>query len=182
MSKKLPERISIFDVRRGLTDGDIVLTTVNDMVVAKIGEHWFAFGGDECEGITESVYIDTTPFYQTVDDIWSALNDAPINGETEEDAADCLYAKSFLEKAFRERDTTYDGKMMQYPMEEQIANCYSYLNWTASHKDPFDMTEEELAAAEKELQECVPGFSWVAHTGYSQMVPQDNETGYLILW
>ena len=179
----LPERISIYAVRRGLTDGVIKLGIVDDevpTVVAEIGEHWFYFGGHECEGVTTSIHIDTTPFEDDVQAIHEALNAEPINGMTEDESTECLYYRAVLNERFREADAPFKGKEKSYPIEDQIDACYAYLNWT-DRKDPHDMTEDELAAAEKELAECEPGIAWVAHAGYAQAVPQDKRNGFLIL-
>lgn len=175
----IPERISIDMIRRGLTDGDIILCEEEGCVVAKIGAHWFYFG--EEDGITASAHIDTTPFEEDVEMIHAAINAEPINGPTEDESPECLYYKAVLEERFRERDAQFVGRVEQYPIEDQIANCYRYLNWTDTHKNPYEMTEEELLEAEKELAECEPGIAWVAHAGYAQMVPQDKSNGRLIL-
>ena len=49
------------------------------------------------------------------------------------------------------------------------------------NKNPYDMTEDELLEAQKELDQCEPGIAWVAHAGYAQAVPQDKSNGCLIL-
>lgn len=177
---KLPERISIDDVRRGLTDGDIVLVEREGCVVAQIGEHWFYFGGNECEGVTASMHIDTTYFEDDVQDIYEALNAYPINGLTDDQSTECLYYKAFLEESFAKRDALFKGKEVAYPIEDQIEACYDYLNWT-DRKDPHEMTEDELLAAEQELADCEPGFSWVKRAGYIQAIPQDKRSGSVIL-
>lgn len=186
--KAIPERISKDIIRRGLTDGDIEITKDPDGsgLAAMIGEHWFVFDEDAADdgpdgAITASAHIDTTPFEEDVEAIWEAINAEPINGPTEDTATECLYYKALLQDRFRVRDNGFKGHEVQYPIEEQIDACYRYLNWTDSHKDPFEMTEDELIAAEKELAECFPGIAWVAHAGYVQTVPQDKQTGQLIL-
>lgn len=179
-AEKIPERISKDMVRRGLADGDIEITMVENEIVAKIGPNWFYFGAQD-EDITAGVHIDTTPFEDDVEAIWEAINDEPINGTTEDEAAECLFYKAFLAERFLERDAAFEGRKVEYPIEEQIANCFKYLNWENTHKNPFEMSKDELLEAKKELSECEPGIAWVAHAGYLQAVPQDKQTGFLIL-
>lgn len=164
-----------------MTDGDIVLGTADDTVVAEIGEKWFYFGGEECEGVTASMHIDTTYFEADVEDIHAALNSFPNNGLSEDESTMCLYCRDYLKQRFAERDALFAGKEVEYPIEDQIDACYAYLNWTYTHKSPYDMTEAELLEAQKELDQCEPGIAWVAHAGYAQAVPQDKSNGCLIL-
>ena len=176
----IPERISKEMIRRGLTDEDIKLVEYDGEVVAEIGEHWFHFGAVNGDlGI--DVHSDTTPFDDDVEAIWEAINADPINGPTEEESTECLYYKAYLQERFRDRDAEYAGREIHYSMEEQIDACYRYLNWTDSHKNPYEMTEDELLSAEIELENCVPGIAWVDHAGYTTTVPQDKSNGYLIL-
>ena len=120
------------------------------------------------------IHLDSSMFEDDVEAVWEAINADPVRKYAEN-------IKAFLSERFLERDAMFAGKEVEYPIEEQIANCYKYLNWTDSHKNPFDMTEEDLRAAETELAECYPGITWVAHAGYRQMVPQEKEHGKLIL-
>lgn len=178
---KLPERISMCMIRRGLTDGDIVIDDGPDGgYAAFIGEHWFYFVEDDPD-ICAEAYKDTTYFEDSARDIWAAINDEPINGPDEDSAAECLYYKAFLEERFEASDALFKGDKIDYPIEEQINACYAYLNWTGTHKNAFQMTEEELLEAKKELADSEPGIAWVAHAGYAQAVPQDKRTGFLIL-
>ncbi|MBQ6403321.1 MAG: hypothetical protein IJI27_05395 [Oscillospiraceae bacterium] len=174
---KPPERISIFDVRRGLTDGVIKIDDCEDGgYAAFIGEHWFWFTEDDSNFCAEA-HIQETDFEDDVQTIYEVINAEPINGMTEEESTECLYYKAVLEEAFAVADAPFEGKERFFPIEDQIDACYAYLNWT-DRKDPNEMTEEELKAAEKELSEI---FSWVKHAGIVQMVPQEKKTGNLIL-
>ena len=62
-----------------------------------------------------------------------------------------------------------------YPIEEQINDCYTYLN--KPHKNAYDMTESELETAKAELRQH---FSFIPHPGYTQNIPKHNASGTLI--
>lgn len=185
ISTTIPERISIDEVRRGLTDGDIIIGAVDGEVVAEIGEYWFYFC-EEDAGVTPSAHIDTTPFEEDVRMIHAAINAEPVNGMTEEEASECLYYKAVLRERAVERDkcalARCSGKLVHVTDRENLDACYKYLNWTDSKKNPYDMTDSEVRAAFKELDECYPGIALVKQAGYDAPVPQDKQTGKIILY
>ena len=169
--------VPIDDVRRGLTDGDIIIGMEDNNVVAELGDCIIHFCDSDDDSIAEtaSVHIDTTPFEEDVMAICDAINAMPDEK--------IRYCASKLHERFRERDSRFrPDQLVDYPHRDQVANAYEYLNWESSHKNPYDMTDEELRMAIHELLHCsVPGFSWVAQAGYKTKVLQDNQTGKLIL-
>jgi len=66
------------------------------------------------------------------------------------------------------------GKV-HYPIEQQVDDCYKYLGM--ERKSAYDMTEDEISAAEREREQY---FKWVEHPKCAQMVPQHIESGKIL--
>ena len=179
------ERIPIEMVRRGLIDGVIALELNDEKeLCARIGEHRFFFRCDtETPDWVKDIlkyHIDNTQFEDDVRAIHESLNAEPINAPTEGEATECLYYYHILREAFAAKDALFREKRV-YPLRDQVAACYKYLNWETDKPDPFGMNSEQLKTAIEELKTCVPGFSWVDQAGYAQTIPVDNSNGRLIL-
>ena len=67
---------------------------------------------------------------------------------------------------------TTDAGRKNYPIEEQLADCYSFLGipW----ENNMYLTEEKMLAIENSLNGL---FVWVEHPGFVQNIPQFKVTG-----
>lgn len=92
------DKISKEIIYKGLCNGTIqIINNPNDYcIAAQIGDSWFYFTGNENDDMEVDDYLKIYTKEEITDMIYNAINDEPINGETEDDATEWLYYRSFL--------------------------------------------------------------------------------------
>lgn len=94
----MTERIEKELIKKGLEKGIITFDMEDDLLIARIGDNWFFISSD---------YDKTEKDYSTqklIDMIYKTVNDEPINSDDEDDAAECLYYKYYLEEQLEENN------------------------------------------------------------------------------
>ena len=83
-------------IAKGLQQGIInIIKNPNDgCISAMIGDFWFYFANDDYETIED--YKLRNSHEDMINDIYNAINDEPINGETEDEASEWLYYRAVL--------------------------------------------------------------------------------------
>ena len=108
MIKSLPVRVPKELLQKGLRAGliqfipEIPETGVG--VMARIGEGTFFFAGAEGESMTPAEYIKNVPEDDLIEELFDAVNSAPINGETEDVSTEAMYYRFWLEESLGLRE------------------------------------------------------------------------------
>jgi predicted metalloprotease len=94
----MDEEITKEMILAGLENGLIhIINNQNDNCIsAQIGDYWFYFTGQEDEELTVKEYLVNYDNDTIAGLIYRVINHEPINGETEDEAAEWMYYRDIL--------------------------------------------------------------------------------------